>query len=289
MGRRRATTILNVSSGVVFDTDAIAFMTVIGIGNDSTLYFNGTQFEKSGAQIWTAINNLVLDLKGIGPNNSAHNFWSRSTFLAFYPYLGFNTTSAKWNLRNPADTDSAFRIVWSGTIATGGYGVKSNSTNGYGDTKIVPSTHASLNDFTMGFYENADNAGSEYKMGMFESGAQCFIRVRPTGNNTAIDNGLCFASAFSNIASPWSKIVMLSRINSTTVWRYSNTGDTSHSVSSSGRSSSSIVVLGTRSGGTVNRTTSETCNDYFLGGLTPTEAGVFKTILIAFNTALGRN
>jgi hypothetical protein len=133
------------SSGVSVDTDAQAFITAASI-TDST--------QKS------AINQLVIDLKN-------DNIWTK--LKAVYPFVGQSATSTKFNLKDPQDTDAAFRITWNGGI-TYTNGVLSNGTNGYGNTHFIPSINSTNNSTSLG-YKSTTNAGGSYaEFGAFSTG-----------------------------------------------------------------------------------------------------------------------
>jgi hypothetical protein len=103
------------SPGPAVDPDAQAFITATGIsGLDAT-----------------AINTLVLDLKSYG-------LW---TLLdAFYPFVGGTDFTCKFNLKDPQDTDAAYRMSFNGTWTVDSNGVKPNSksSSNYGDSHWNP-------------------------------------------------------------------------------------------------------------------------------------------------------
>jgi len=73
----------------------------------------------------TAVNQLVIDMKGYG-------LWNK--MKAVYPFVGGTAASHKWNLKNPLDTNAAFRLSFVGTHRTyllpigGTYYAQINST-----------------------------------------------------------------------------------------------------------------------------------------------------------------
>lgn len=78
-----------VTNNVVgYDSDAEAFFTAASITDDTQK---------------TAVNQLVLDLKAAG-------VWTKSKVI--YPFVGGTTGTHKYNLKNPLDTDGAFRITF---------------------------------------------------------------------------------------------------------------------------------------------------------------------------------
>jgi hypothetical protein len=116
-----------VPSLSLFDNDAEAFLIVAGITDET---------QKS------AVNQLVLDLKSYG-------LWTKVD--ALYPFVGGSATTHKYNLKNPLDTDAAFRLTFVGGVTHNSNGVTFNGTNGYANTQLSPastftnaSTHIAL-------------------------------------------------------------------------------------------------------------------------------------------------
>jgi len=105
-----------VVAGSSFDPDAQAFITAAAITN---------------ATQQTAINTLVLGLK-------ADNIWTK--MKAIYPVVGGAAANHKYNLKDPRDLDAAFRLVFNGGITHSSTGMLPNGSNGYADTKLIPST-----------------------------------------------------------------------------------------------------------------------------------------------------
>jgi hypothetical protein len=69
--------------------------------------------------------------------------WSKG--IAIYPFAGGNATAHSRNLKNSADSDSAFRITWNGSITHNANGVTfPASGSAYGDTHLNPSNTGHL-------------------------------------------------------------------------------------------------------------------------------------------------
>jgi hypothetical protein len=113
-----------INSISYLDTDASSFITAAGI-TDAT--------QK------TAINNLTINLKGYG-------LWAKMD--AIYPFVGGTSTTHKFNLKNPADTDGAFRLVFYGGVTHDSNGVTFNGTTGYADTFWIQSSQISSTDYS---------------------------------------------------------------------------------------------------------------------------------------------
>jgi hypothetical protein len=100
-----------------FDLDAAAFLSAAGITNNL---------------IVAATNQLVIDMKATG-------VWTK--MQAIYPFVGGTSTTNKFNLKNPADTNAAFRLTFTGGWTHDSSGATPNGTTGWADTFYVPSTH----------------------------------------------------------------------------------------------------------------------------------------------------
>jgi hypothetical protein len=107
---------LTKTPGLVTDFDAINFIEATGLSNETQA---------------VAINNLVLGLK-------ANNLWTK--MQAIYPFVGGTAYTHKFNLKDPRDSDNAFRIQFFGAVTHNNLGV-SASAAGYGDTKFRPATN----------------------------------------------------------------------------------------------------------------------------------------------------
>ncbi len=150
-----------------YDADAQAFFTAVAGGGDTL-----TTTEKD------ATNQFVLDLKSAG-------IWTGMDLI--YPFVGGTATSTKWNLKDPQDTDAAFRITWqnpgNGTFSADG--VKGDGGTFAGNTHLVPSAVFSSNPRHLSAYANLADAGNSYDMGANRNGGDDNIIIIEYGNNTA--------------------------------------------------------------------------------------------------------
>jgi hypothetical protein len=100
------------SSQIIYDTDALAFITAANI-TDTT--------QKN------AINQLVLDLKSYG-------VWTK--MKALYPFVGGTAITHKYNLKDPRDLDAAYRLQFVNGWTHSSTGAKPNGIDAYADTKL---------------------------------------------------------------------------------------------------------------------------------------------------------
>lgn len=133
---------------VPLDADAAAFLTAAGI-TDPT--------------IESAINNLVIDLK-------AQSLWTK--MIAIYPFVGGTSTTHKYNLINPADTDAAFRLTFSGTPTHNSNGITGNATNAYYNTYINAQSDLSQNDVSGFVYARTNTTNVDFGAFSVDNGFQ---------------------------------------------------------------------------------------------------------------------
>jgi hypothetical protein len=114
------------------DADAIAFLAAAGI---------------TDATITSAICTLVTTMKADGT-------WAKCN--AIYPMVGGTATTHKFNLKNPLDTNAAFRLSFVGGWTHSANGALPNGTNAYAETFCL---HTQLNSASMSFYSRTNSTG----------------------------------------------------------------------------------------------------------------------------------
>jgi hypothetical protein len=99
----------------------------------------------------------------------------------------------KFNLVNPQDTDAAFRLAFSGGWTYSTNGAQPNGTNGYADTKLVPSTAiASVNSNSLGYYSGsnlAETSSDPVNVGSTISGTQAMNILKSNASINSRLNG----------------------------------------------------------------------------------------------------
>lgn len=125
--------------------------TYSGLDQDAEAFINVTGISGSNA---TAINNLVIALKN-------QNMWV--DMVAIYPMIGGTATTHKYNLKDPQDTDAAFRLSFAGGWTHNSSGAKPDGVSGtYANTFFVPQTHfAGLNDSHLSYYSFTNSAAAD--------------------------------------------------------------------------------------------------------------------------------
>jgi hypothetical protein len=127
-----------MAGGISLDPDAQAFLNAAGI---------------TDATITTAIDTLVIQLKAIG-------VWAK--LKAIYPFVGGTATTHKFNLKNPADTNAAFRLVFSGGWTHSANGIQGNGANTFANTFYIPNTECDSQNNSIAIYERTNLPAQTY-------------------------------------------------------------------------------------------------------------------------------
>jgi hypothetical protein len=264
-----------VSAGGVSDADAQAVITAI---ESTGVTLTATQK--------TACNTLVTDLKGYG-------IWTK--LKAVYGFLGGTAGAHKWNWKNPADTDAAFRLVFNGGATHSSTGYLPNGTNGYFDTFLIPSSTLSATSTHFSYYSRTNtttNNGSEIGSWntSFSSGielschrnwfnAKTYInannatRLEATAQNSA---GFFVGSRTAN--------------NNAFMLRNSSVIATQTATLTCVLPTFKVYMAATNNFGNVGNYSTKECAFASIGdGLTTTEAANLYTAVQAYQTTLSRN
>jgi hypothetical protein len=260
------------SFGVAYDPDAQAFITAAGI-TDNT--------QKS------AINTLVLDMKGFG-------IWTK--MKAIYPFVGGTATTHKFNLKNPLDTDAAFRLVFNGGWTHSANGALPNGTNGYADTKFnVNLFNANINSYSLGIYLNSVLITSNrYHTGTAGGSANQAVGLRV--NTSSTKTGYLESTILPLVKTG------LTTITQQGFWAISKRATNDRAMicsdgtfiyntgAGSIAQNSNIIFLGAQNanGTPANYDTMSHAFDFFADGLNDTEMTNLRTAIITFQTSLSR-
>ncbi len=251
-----------------FDVAALAFLLATGI-TDPT--------------IQDATNTLVINLKDNG-------LWT--LMQAIYPMVGGTAFTHKFNLKDPQDLNTSFRLQFfgGGTHSVNGY--LPNGVNAYADTFYTPDTSApAADDMHLSYFSRTTSTGTYVEMGCNGSGmgagaGQTYIapavgansgRAVNTNGNTP---GTAFASKAYSIASRTDSVFYRLHQNGALV-----ANDSSGANNLSNRS----IKIGARdNNGVVDGFSNRECIFATIGyGLTDVEITTLNTIVQNFQTALG--
>ena len=247
------------------DPDAFRFIEIANITNSTQA---------------AAVNTLVVGLKSYG-------LWDKMQVI--YPFVGGTAFSHKWNLKNPADTDAAFRIQYVGALSHTATGVQ--TAGGYlnpnfRSTNInEPTSSFHYSAYTYTTASNAHNIVLEIQSldgisfspqyGYSPSSNPQYSVLQNNGDPSGAGLGYRIASRLDTSLS--------------TLYGYLNTGNftgTNSTTFKSVNQTNTIRILGTYNftpyNGIINFVT-------FGAGLTSQESANLNTVVRNFNLALSRN
>jgi hypothetical protein len=256
--------------GQSYDPDAQAFFTASGL---------------TGATNLTAINNLVVALKGYG-------IWTK--MKAIYPMVGGTAALHKWNLKNPLDTDAAFRLVFNGGWTHSANGAQANGTNGYADTFLVPSAQYSVdNNHHISVYSRLNQTQNDADLGAYDAIRALQLRIfynpgAGAGTEFYSNNFLPVNPADTNSVGNY----IANRIGTAVKIFKNNTTLGSFTNATNGRPTFSLFLACTNASGVPNGGLYSNKQYAFSSigdGLTDAEAANFYTAVQAYNTTLSRN
>jgi hypothetical protein len=172
------------------DSDAQAFLSAAGITDPLQV---------------AAVDALVVRLK-------SDSLWTKMS--AIYPFVGGTATTHKFNLKNPLDTNAAFRINWFGSMTHDANGVSGNGSIAYGETNLVNNTMLSSGNKHVSIYLRNVMDGSGNKVA--GSGSNSRYQLNYAGTNYAC---LDQAQAGFTLVAPQKGFIAMSK-TSTTAFKY---------------------------------------------------------------------
>ena len=245
------------------DADAVAFLSAAGI---------------TDATITSAICTLVTSMK-------ANGTWAKCS--AIYPMVGGTATTHKFNLKNPLDTNAAFRLSFVGGWTHSANGALPNGTNAYANTFYQPTF---LNSAHLSFYSRTNTTGLFNDIG--------------AGGATLIPNSIIlsrFSDRFygninqtldSFIANTDSRgLYLTTRASASNLRLYKNLALVlTSSVASTTIPAFNIYIGAFNQGNTATRFSNRQSAFASMGtGFTEAEALSYCANIVAFQTTLGRN
>jgi hypothetical protein len=249
--------------GLTTDPDAQAFITAAAI-TDPTQQ--------------AAIDNLVKGLK-------SDNIWTK--MKAIYPFVGGTASTHKWNLKDPRDLDAAFRLVFNGGWTHSSNGATPNGTNGYADTKLVPSSVLALNSSHFSYYIRNNYIANKHQIFTSSSGTSYFGNYNDANQiYTAINDA---TGALANSVAYTKGNFIGTRIDSLNVKLFVNSTSYNKAYPSTSTTSANIIVAARNASGVFSLYSSEQIAFTTLGdGLNDTEALALNSRITTFQTALSR-
>jgi hypothetical protein len=252
---------------------------------DAQLFFNAqtaagvtlTLTQKS------AVNQWVVDSKAAG-------IWTK--FKAIYPMVGSTATSQKFNLKNPLDTNAAYRLsfVGGGTHSSNGY--QPNGINAYANTFINSlsnltgtSTHLSYYSRTATPINTVVEIGCGQVVPPYAALELAVARVFDSGEEGGVGR-----AAFTTTTNAQGFWLGTKRSNTDRENYLNGVSQTTKTVSDTLAFPNLTLFLGAINRGTPNLYSAKQCAFATIGdGLTDLESQLFYQITEKYQVALSRN
>lgn len=244
------------NSFVILDADAQAFLTASAI---------------TDATITTAINVLTVGFKSNGLWNKMH---------AIYPFVGGTSTTHKWNLKNPLDTDAAFRLTFFGGLTHNSNGITGNAVNAYALTHLNAQTTI-LNNGAIGVYVRTNVSENGYDFTNIIGGTEQSVISRWGDNKFYVNSG---SATYPNTANTDSRGLFSMTYNGTVKGYKNNTSVISETKASSG-ANNTFKISGTGFG---NYSSKNYAFAYISDELNASEITSLYSYIQAFQTTLSR-
>jgi len=258
------------------DADAVAFLAAAGI---------------TDATITSAICTLVTTMKADGT-------WAKMN--AIYPMVGGLATTHKFNLKNPLDTNAAFRLSFFGGVTHSSNGVAFNGTNSYADTFMSASATLTANNNSLSYYSRTVAASSStlaIDIGAvpnrnFNPSLTCLIVRRATSNVSLFASSSSTTPLFANTTIANGSGLFTGAITSSSSRKLYRNGSSIATNTTLGVQSLPVqkIFIGALSdNNNANNFSNRECAFASIGsGLTDAEASTLYTAVQAFNTTLSR-
>jgi hypothetical protein len=207
--------------------------------------------------------------------------------------VGGTASTCKYNLKDPQDTDAAFRLSFANSPTFSANGVDWNGSNQYADTHIVPSTHLLLNDVHSSYYSREDSNG-DFDLGCFDTNSQqefAMIIKRSGGTYYSIIYEES-TSLITGTLSDGSGFFMNSRTSSTSHNFYRNGSSFASNTGANGgtRPAFSVFLGAENFNGSATGYSNKQCAFASFGtGISGALASTMYSDIQTFQTALGRN
>jgi len=264
-------------SGGGLDPDALAFITAEEAAGAT---FSPTQK--------TAINNLFLDLKGQGPNNSTTDFWTTNKVKRWWPFVGGVGAANAIDVRLNTGT-------WNGGWTHTADGAKGNASNTWFNSGLA--LQGEINqDWGFGYY------GAEYTTGDWMCGVLDYSLLpigawwirQITGPNTEYFNagrgGTSSGTVVPNLSFNGARTCY--GIGNDLGYRYNGTNFNFLGFGTPVGDTAVPLVFGNlrdNFGGLYGANDMEYRSMYITFGISVADSAILQTIDNAFQTALGRN
>ena len=243
--------------------------------DDARNFLNSANISSETQQ--RAVNDLVVDLKNVG-------LWGK--MKAIYPFVGGTAASHKWNLKDPRDSDAAFRLTFNGGWTHSTNGATPNGTNAYGQTYYNGS--ANFANVHLSFYSRTNNTtGIQMELAGFDNNVR-FLQLRSAVNYVA--GGLGTLINYTTTGNTLGFWLGTNRASNDREIYFNAISEATTTTPDAGSLANLAIYLSARNNqGSTEYYSTKQCAFATIGdGLTDTDAANLYTIVQKYQTTLGR-
>ena len=222
-----------------------------------------------------AIEKLVVDLKGYG-------IWTK--MKALYPFVGGTASQHKFNLKNPLDTDAAFRLVFNGGVTHDSTGITGNGVNAYANT-FLNDTALSIDNKHIAIYQrNILSNLSGAQVGLTPAN-RFFLNYQGTNYSNIGMN-----APVTTVTAPQRGMFLLSKVSNGAYKYYQNSLTPISKTGTNFAQSANHFILAQNNGtAAVDHSLTNLSLVSFGDGLSDAEYTNYNTAVQTFQTTLSRN
>jgi hypothetical protein len=209
-----------------------------------------------------------------------------------YPIVGGTAATHKFNFVDPQDTNAAFRLVFFGGITHNANGMTGSGTNGYANSFFNPDGLMNLNSLSIGFYSRTNVSNGSYDIGSFDSGsspANCQVMIQARLSDfmfSAVNQDDPPAAPATTNSFGFHAV---SRINSTQETKNIRGTNTTNNRTSKDIPNLNMFLMAVNFNGSPFGYSLRNYAYYYISdGLNTTELNSLNTLIVDFQTALGR-
>lgn len=222
----------------------------------------------------------------LAKNLKADGFWAGER--AVYPIAGGTASSHAANL-----IAATFTITWTGSPTHDGNGVTYNGSSQFGNTNLNPNTSLTLRNLHASVYSGTQmgsGSGDKYFIGAVAGGSYTIIDYYSSTNKvfSAATGGVFVDAATDGVTVG---LLTVSRTSSTALeaFRGSSSLGTNTATVSVGNTNANIYLSARNNSGTTDNYNATNGRFYSFGdGISSSNMGLYNSIILRFETTLGR-
>ncbi len=216
-----------------------------------------------------------------------------SSATTYQAVLGANSYASnvaaqmKFNLVNPQDTDAAFRLSFSGGWTYSTNGAQPNGTNGYADTKLVPSTSLSTSSAHFSKYNRTNDLVGNKVDGSIGGTSTFFFQQNYSAGNGIIGE---VASIMSYTPTDTRGLFTSTRTSTSLAKQFRNSNQVASATTTITGMSDRSMFIGARNDATITFYNSYQAAFASIGdGLSDAEVALLNQLVTEYQTTLSRN